>query len=500
MLANSALFIFYSKILIQIMGYISLFFVARFMGPETLGIIGFATGFVGLFCIFQDLGYTEAHRRQISSGMDTSLAIGTFSIVKLILAIISIVLIASYMFLNKLLFGSSFTQEQNTVIYIILFIVVLRSITQVGIVTFEAKKRYVLSSLPELFSKLLLLVSTIYVAYLNLGVISLAIVQLISAIALFLLVMFNLKKFPISIPNLPTFKKYTLFALPVFLITIMSMLVAFLDKYMIGIFSSIDDLGRYVAIVRLTAPITLVTASITTVLFPVFSKKESEKNFSEIRHMTLRAEKYLNLLLAPSVIFSFVFAKDIIQYMLGSEFTEAYIIFQILVIALYFRAISRPYTVQIIGTGYPNYSAKLGFLLFGVNLSLNLIFIPDNLFGFDLFGWGAVGAALATLSGVLCLVLASRYYAFFTLKTRPYIRGYFLTLIASLVLFQSLSYLKFVFHEISILWIICLFFLSYTLFFLIMFLLRYVTPADLLFFKNVLNPLSTKRYIENEIN
>ena len=153
MLANSALFVFYNKILIQLMGFVSLFFVARFMGPEPIGIIGFATGFVGLLCIFQDLGYTEAHRRHISSGIDPSLAISVFLLIKLFLITLSIIFTLSYLSLYNLLYGNSFTEEQTTVIYITLAIIVLRSLSQVGIVTFEAKKKFVKSSLPEFTSK-----------------------------------------------------------------------------------------------------------------------------------------------------------------------------------------------------------------------------------------------------------------------------------------------------------------------------------------------------------
>ena len=280
----------------------------------------------------------------------------------------------------------------------------------------------------------------------------------------------------------------------------MAMLVTSLDKYMIGLFSSIDDLGRYVAVVRLTAPITLATSSITMVLFPTFSEKESEKKYAEIRQVTLRTEKYLNLFITPFVVFSLVFAKEIIEIILGPGFVQAHSVFQILVVALYFRSISRPYSTQIIGTGFPQFSAKLGFLLFGVNLLFNIILIPDSLFGFKLLGWGAKGAALATLSGVLCLFIASRYYAFYTLKTKPYFRGYFLTLLSSAILFQILNFIKFSFGEIGLLLFIASACLSYAIFILLMFLMRYVTIADLLFIKNTLNPLSTKRYIKREIN
>ena len=100
MIARQASLLFLSKIIIQILGFVSLFFVARWMGPNVLGEVGFAFGLVGLFFVFTDLGLSEAHRKRISEGKDPDICIGTYSVLKIILVFISVSAVLIYLFIT----------------------------------------------------------------------------------------------------------------------------------------------------------------------------------------------------------------------------------------------------------------------------------------------------------------------------------------------------------------------------------------------------------------
>ena len=58
----------YSKAIITVLQFFGLIFVAKLMGPEPIGMIGYATGFVSLFAIVGNLGFSTTHRKKISEG------------------------------------------------------------------------------------------------------------------------------------------------------------------------------------------------------------------------------------------------------------------------------------------------------------------------------------------------------------------------------------------------------------------------------------------------
>ena len=59
--------------LVKIVDLLVIFFVARYMGPEPLGLISFGTAYVTLFLIISNLGFDTAHVKRVSEGKDLGL-------------------------------------------------------------------------------------------------------------------------------------------------------------------------------------------------------------------------------------------------------------------------------------------------------------------------------------------------------------------------------------------------------------------------------------------
>ena len=88
MLAQRFSFAVIVRLLMQALGFVSLFFVARLMGAEALGLVAFATSYIALFQNFSDLGYGTAHIKRVSEGKDLGICNGTYFTVKIILTIL----------------------------------------------------------------------------------------------------------------------------------------------------------------------------------------------------------------------------------------------------------------------------------------------------------------------------------------------------------------------------------------------------------------------------
>ncbi len=61
MLARKSTFVFLAEIIKFSMGFVSLYFIANYMGAGALGTIGIATGFIALFGFLPDFGLNLTH-------------------------------------------------------------------------------------------------------------------------------------------------------------------------------------------------------------------------------------------------------------------------------------------------------------------------------------------------------------------------------------------------------------------------------------------------------
>ncbi|MCL4348476.1 MAG: oligosaccharide flippase family protein, partial [Candidatus Thermoplasmatota archaeon] len=78
MFARKSPILVFQTLFSAILGYVSLFFINRYIGPIYWGYLSYAIAFAGLYTIIIDLGFSTAHVKILASGEDRSRAIGTF--------------------------------------------------------------------------------------------------------------------------------------------------------------------------------------------------------------------------------------------------------------------------------------------------------------------------------------------------------------------------------------------------------------------------------------
>ncbi len=98
---NASLFTRKSPIIVTqniinaIFGYVGLYFITRYIGIEIWGFIAFGMGFVGIFSLTMELGFSSAYVKSISEGRDIKSVNGTFFAIKFALSVIFVVIIFS---------------------------------------------------------------------------------------------------------------------------------------------------------------------------------------------------------------------------------------------------------------------------------------------------------------------------------------------------------------------------------------------------------------------
>lgn len=498
MIARKSTLIFLNSIVSAIFGAVALFFIAHYMGPEPLGIIGFGLGFMGMFGLLSDLGFRTAHIKRVSEGKDLDRCIGTYITIKIVLLGISIVVILLMIFLWDMIFHSVLTPVQKTVLYIFLINFILQQIASIPNATFGARKEIAKQQIPQFIATIFQAPASISVAIVGLSAVALAGTHTLAAIIVFMVSFLLFRGYSVKKPSKEYFRSYWQFALPMMLIISLGAIQINMDKIMIQIFWGTDYVGYYFSVQRITDVLMITSASVMALLLPTMSSYHTEKDFESIRKLTHLAERYLSMITTPMVIFIMVFAESIIDMLLGSAFIPAVPVLRILILLPLIASLNRPYWSQIMGINRPDVAAKLGVLGASMNIFLNLILIPKHVFGLKLLGLGATGAAVATLISWIIGGIFTRFIVFRLTKTTVNWR-IIIHLAVGIFIAGILFYLESLIPVTRWFHLLGLGLGTFGFYFGVLYLLHEFTRSDVDFFLATLNPKKMKDYMVSEI-
>ena len=134
-------------------------------------------------------------------------------------------------------------------------------------------------------------------------------------------------------------------------------LFGYLERFVIASVLSVGMLSYYVVPFELISKIFIFPASIAPVLFPYFSRNASAKP-EAISDVSVRALKYLLLVMTPIVAVVSVFAHEILRLWVGSEFAaRGTTVLQLLTIAFFLSAFAYVPFTSLQAVGRPDLKA-----------------------------------------------------------------------------------------------------------------------------------------------
>ena len=400
MIARKSTLIMATNITDALMAYVALFFIARYMGPRDFGIIGFAMGFVGLFTFLSNLGFNTAHIKRISEGKDLGTCIGTFLVTKLGLISLMASLTIGAVFFWKIVLGRGFESSTHEIaIFIILGYFIFEHLSNIFQTTFTAETKISKTHLPKLIATFTRTGAIIFVAMSGFGAIELAFVYVFGHVFLFITSLLFFRNYPIKRPTKECFSNYTIFAIPMIVVSSSALIMANLDKVLIQMFWSAEDVGYYFASGRICGFIVLAGSSIGQLLFPIISNYYSKKDTRNIKGMINQSERYISMITFPMVFGIVALAEPAVHILLSDSFIPAIPVFRILPFYALINALTIPYTSHLLGINKPKLVRNRIVIMVFLNLVLNLILIPKDIqsLGLTLVGLSASGAAIATV-------------------------------------------------------------------------------------------------------
>jgi len=490
----------YSKIIISAMQFLALIAVARFMGPTPLGMIGYAGGVVGIFSIVSNLGFSTTHRKKISEGKDLGECIGTYIFIRFALMTIWLSAFLFWIFYVQYMGDSSlFSKDQEFVLYIVAAYTVLNGHSGIMRHTFWANLEAAKSILPQLISRFIISVIKISVALLGLGVLMLASAQLIGYFFLILIYLYTFRKYPVKYPTKSSILDYIKFTTPLMLTVPFALLANSSDAVMIGYFWDVEEVAMYTVPMNISSAFAIISGTVGLVLLPLVSKKSSKKEYNLISRIIKESERYILVFMLPLMAMVIFFSEDIILLLVGDSFKSSILILKLLIIISTIDLLTRPYSTQLISTGFVKYTLIASVICALVHLMLNILLIPENILGYSLFGLGALGAGIATAISSLFRYLIYRYFAFTTIGTN-FTFNFFIYPFSCVCMLIIMYNLEIMIGTGSIFFRLPIAIIGVLSYFVLLYFLNGIKSSDFILVKNIFNPSKFRKYITNEYN
>ena len=426
-----------SSILTAIFNTGALLLIAREMGAELLGSLAFLLSFVGLFFFMGDMGNGLAFEKLLASGYKFRDVYKVFIGVKIKLtvqmAIASGLLIAVYVFL---LAPGDYTALHPISFLIILGYFITANLAQIWVVGLTMRERPMLAKSYDLIEGLMKFIAVGGIIFLGLisgqqnAIFMLCMIYLVAGTMGLMIIRNNARYFKKGESDeeiIVEFQEASSKLIPFIAFT---SLILVLDKVLLWYFIdptfadpniAFQTLGVYFGAQRITIFIAASAVSIQAVVGGAlgnYIKADDTKKISETLRMT---ERYVSLVIVPVATFYVIFSGELLNSLLGPDFTGAGMTVSLLAGAGFFTAMAAPHLTYLVKADKISEMTRASGIAISVLFIALLLLLPD-IFLPNLNIHGMNGAAIAMLAASIAGYIVTRYYTWKLLDSKPHLR------------------------------------------------------------------------------
>ena len=401
-----------SQIIASICGFIWTILLARYLGVNDYGVLGFAISLTGILSFTMDWGISAYIVRHIATDYDSAPKyLGNAIPLKSIFAIGTIVITTIIL----IIMGS----DQLTITVTLLFAIemIIKSILGLLNGSFQAFEKVKYQGIENTLLNLILLIFIVITIFTDLGIYGISISYILANVIALIYAYHVLRK-NITIPKFEFdkdfCKKITLVAIPFAINGLLFSVYYSIDMVMLTNLVGNTSTGIYNATYKLISVLTLFYSVYTAVIFPVMSKLY--QNDEKLLLISFeKSIKYLMIIIIPIAISTGLYSLDIIQFIYGHEYDAASSVLSILIWTVCLLFISGAGNT-LLNASHKEISVTKIYLMAAIfNIILNIIMIP--IFSYN-------GAAITTvLSDLLIVILQS--YVNYKLGHRPHKKLYY---------------------------------------------------------------------------
>jgi O-antigen/teichoic acid export membrane protein len=201
-------------------------------------------------------------------------------------------------------------------------------------------------------------------------------------------------------------RQLLMFSLPFFFVGMLTVLILWLDIFLLGFFCSPEEVAAYATGNRLVRLMPLIYSAFAFIYLPITFQLYAQEKLEEIRKLYALIAKWIYALTLPLFIVYFVTPNEIMNLCFGAKYAHDNLYFQVLCLGFLFFVLVGLSDITIIASGYT--WVLLGCLIVNVvgNVGLDLILIPK---------YGKMGAAISSttsfaLANLLCAIFVYRRF------------------------------------------------------------------------------------------
>lgn len=386
-----------SQLIASILGFIWTILIARYLGVENYGILGFATSFVGLISVTLDLGITSYSVRQIATDHNSA-----SKYLNNILPLKSLLAIGTFALLSIILILMKFDETTITITLLFMINSIFQNFTGTFNGTFQAFEKMKYQGIGNTLSSVLLFIFILITIYTDWGLLGITGAYILAYMIGFIYEYISLKKYILK-PKFEfdkTFFKQLLISGFPFAITGMLFTVYYsIDVVMLSQISGNYATGIYNATYKLISVLTLFYSIYSAVIYPVMSKFfKNDKKLLVISYE--KSIKYLMLVMIPLSVATVFYSSDIIQLIYGHQYNAASSALCILIWTVCLLFVNGPGNILLTASHKEVSVTKIYLIAAIFNITLNFILIPYLSF---------IGAAITTVLSDILIFIIQKY-------------------------------------------------------------------------------------------
>lgn len=418
---------FIYQILILILPLITMPYVSRVLGAEGIGTYSYTYSIAYYFMIIAMLGLNNYGNRKIAKVRDDKKKLSKeFCSIYSFQLVTSIIMVICY-YMCIVLFENQYKE-----IAFIQIIYVISSVFDINWFFFGVEK-FKLTITRNIVIRLLSLVLIFIFVKETSDLWKYTIILAGSTLLSNIILLPFLKKYIFftkitRLEVLKHLKPCLIMFLPVIAVSIYNIM----DKIMLGIMSSVEEVGYYENSLKIIAvPIAIITA-LGTVMLPRTSNMISNNQEAEVKELIKKTMPFIMFLALPMFFGLIAVGKEFSIMFFGNEFAKSGVLMQLLSINIIFlswgNVIRTQYLIPKERDKEYVISAFLGAI---VNFILNIILIPK---------YAAVGACIGTIFAELSVVLYQTWVIRKELPVKLYMGSSIKFIIKSLIMFVIITF------------------------------------------------------------
>lgn len=396
--------VFASSMAVLLLHFLQKPIVARYLGPDGLGLFSMVTMIAGIIVLIAGMGIDIAVVKYVAEYKnDKNRLHAVFSSAFITVAIFGVAAsIVLFVLSDK--FASIFDMSSLSPLLKIYAFVFPFSLTYgiiLGVLNGLREMKYY-SIIKTLYGILMFLFILTFL-FLGFGVEGAVIGAMLALIVATLIAGIIIKKFvhfTISDYRKNT-KMLTSFGSRLVGVNMIGQIYHYIDILMIGYFLTSTDVGYYAVAMSLSRFFWLVPGAMATVAYPTISECWAKNDIQAINKLVDKATKYSACILVFAGMSVIFFAKDIITFLFTSEFLPAVLPLTILIIGTVTSGILKSVGGIFASVGKVNVVLKISAIGAVVDIILNIALIPT---------YGIIGAATATTAAYVLNVIITIYF------------------------------------------------------------------------------------------